>query len=72
LGDVLQATGANAVHALLVFLNLLECQPERVGLSGLAHIEHEPPHTQAPADMLVGNISYAASGAMRLSRSWED
>jgi hypothetical protein len=47
LGKVLQAAGADPVGPLLVFLDLLECQPEGVGNIGLAHIEHETPHSHA-------------------------
>jgi hypothetical protein len=53
LGDVLKAAGADAVGSLLVFLDLLECQPEGVREFRLAHIEHEPPHPHAAADMHV-------------------
>jgi hypothetical protein len=56
LGDVLQAAGADAVSSLFVFLDLLECQPERICNIGLAHVEHKPPHSHAAADMLVGRI----------------
>jgi hypothetical protein len=58
-GSVLQATGTDAVGSLLVFLNLLEGQPEGVGDVGLAHIEHEPPHAQSAAHMLVDRIESA-------------
>jgi hypothetical protein len=54
---VLEAAGANAVGALLVFLNLLERQPERFGYVGLAHVEHKPAHPNATADMLVYGIN---------------
>jgi hypothetical protein len=53
LGNMLQAAGADAIGALLVFLNLLECQAEGVGNIGLTHVEHEPAHAQAAADVLV-------------------
>jgi uncharacterized protein YjiS (DUF1127 family) len=59
LGYVLQSAGADAVETLLVFLNLLEYQPEGVRDIGLAHIEYEPPHAQTAADMLVGWINGA-------------
>jgi hypothetical protein len=44
---------------LLVFLNLLVCQPEGVRDIGLAHIEHEPAHAHTAAAMLVGGIDSA-------------
>jgi hypothetical protein len=70
LGDVLQVAGADAIGPLLVFLNLSECQPEGVRDIGLAHIEHEPPHAQAAADIdrknwprsAVGGGGYIGSG----------
>ena len=57
---MLQAAGADAIGALLVFLNLLECQAKGVGNIGLAHIEHEPAHAQAAADVLVYRIENAS------------
>jgi hypothetical protein len=53
LGDVLKAAGADAVGSLLIFLDLLERQPERIRNIGLAHVEHQSPHSHAAADMLV-------------------
>jgi hypothetical protein len=60
LGYLLQAAGAHAVPSFLVFLDLLECQPEGVPEIGLAHIEHEPPTAHATANMLVDRIGSAA------------
>ena len=48
---MLQAGGADAVGPLLVFLDLLERQPEGVPEIGLAHIEHEPSHAHAAANV---------------------
>jgi hypothetical protein len=59
LGELLQAGGTDAVGPLLVFLDLLERQPEGVPEIGLAHIEHEPPHAHAAANMLVNRIDNA-------------
>jgi hypothetical protein len=63
---------------LLVFLDLLKRQPEGVPEIGLAHIEHEPSHAHAAANMLVDRIFNApghqsshhqmASVPMRLRR----
>jgi hypothetical protein len=55
-GNLLQAAGADAVGALLVFLDLLEGQPERIAQSFLAHAHHEPAHAHAAADMSVNRI----------------
>jgi hypothetical protein len=52
----LQAAGADAVGPLLVFLDLLERQPEGVPEIGLAHIEHEPPQAHAAAKLFVDRI----------------
>jgi hypothetical protein len=73
LGDVLQAAGADAIGPLLVFLDLLERQPEGVSEIGLAHIELEPPHTHAAANMLVDRIEGAlghrsTTGLLNLAR----
>jgi hypothetical protein len=55
LGDVLQAAGADAIGPFLVFLDLLERQPEGVPEIALAHIEHEPPHAHAaPTCLSIG------------------
>ena len=59
LGEVLQAAGADPIGPLLVFLDLLESQPEGVRHVGLAHIEHETPHAHATTDMLVDRIERA-------------
>jgi hypothetical protein len=56
---VLQAGGADAVGPLLVFLDLLERQPEGVSEIGLAHIKHEPSDAHAAANMLVDRIKGA-------------
>jgi hypothetical protein len=49
----MQATGADAVCSLFVFLNLLECQAEFPGKRFLAHVEHETAHSDALADVPV-------------------
>lgn len=56
LGYRLQPAGADAIGALLVFLNLLEGQPERIGEFLLAQAEHHPTHAHAAADILIGWI----------------
>ena len=68
IGDLLQAAGADAVGAFLVFLHLLEGQAEGVAEFFLTHAQHHPTHAHARADMLVDrigvflaiNISYAS------------
>jgi hypothetical protein len=56
---VLQAGGGDTVGPLLVFLDLLECQPESVREIGLAHVEYTSPHAHAAANMLVDRIESA-------------
>ena len=53
---MLQAAGADAVGALLVFLHLLERQAEGVAKLLLAHAQHHPAHADACANMLIGRI----------------
>src|SRR5580692_801158 len=67
LGNVLQAAGADAIGALLVFLDLLECQAKGVGNIGLTHIEHETAHAQAAADVLVYRIENASGHRITLN-----
>ena len=54
--EVMQAARTDAIGALLVFLHLLERQPERLAKVLLAHLEHHPAHPHATADVLVGRI----------------
>jgi hypothetical protein len=56
LAQLLQAARADTVRTLLVFLNLLKCQPKRVCDFFLALVEHKAPHTQAPANMRIGRM----------------
>jgi hypothetical protein len=44
---------ANAVHAFLVLLDLLKGQAEAISQVGLTEFEHQPPHADAAADLLV-------------------
>ena len=60
---MLQTARADAVRALLVFLNLLERQAERVRDLALAHVEHEAPHAQASADVFVDGVDHPANPA---------
>ena len=54
--DVLQPARANAVRALLVFLDLLKRQPKCVAEIRLAHCQHHPAHAHPVADVLVDGI----------------
>src|SRR5208283_5053349 len=54
--DLLKATSADAVSALLVFLHLLKCQAEGVAELLLAHPKHHATHTHPAADMLVDRV----------------
>src|SRR5205823_11108741 len=56
LRDVLDSARADSVGALLVLLDLLECQAERVTEVCLAHRKHHPPHAYAAADVLVDRV----------------
>src|SRR3954468_4164799 len=53
---LLQPARTDAVGSLLVFLNLLECEVERVAKLFLAHPEHHAAHADATADMSVDRI----------------
>jgi hypothetical protein len=44
----------------LVLLDLLESQPKGVGEFRLAHFQHEPPHSETTADVLVDRIKSAS------------
>src|SRR6516164_10670755 len=54
--DLLQPARANAVRALLVFLDLLKRQPKCVAEIRLAHCQHHPAHAHPAADVLVDGI----------------
>jgi hypothetical protein len=53
-GDLHQAAGADAVRALLVFLNLLEGDPKLIGERGLRHVLGEAPDPDVASDDDVG------------------
>jgi hypothetical protein len=54
--DLLQSAGADAVHTLLIFLNLLEGEAQVTAEDLLRHVDLNPPHTDAPADMDIDRI----------------
>ena len=51
-----EASAADAVRALLVFLHLLESQAERPAQFLLAHCKHFPAHAHSAADMPVNGV----------------
>ncbi len=55
---MLQAAGPDPIGAFLVFLHLLEREPERVAKLFLAHAEHHAPHTHPTADVTVDRVGY--------------
>jgi hypothetical protein len=54
--DVLQAACADTVRALLVFLDLLERDAERLAQLLLAHAEHGPAQPDSAADVDIYRI----------------
>jgi hypothetical protein len=56
MGDVLQAARPHTVRSLLVFLHLLERNPEPVAELRLAHSEHHPTHSDPAAYVFVDRI----------------
>ena len=53
---LLQPARADAIGAFLIFLNLLKSNAKRVRELFLAHADHQPPHSQAGADMNVDRV----------------
>jgi hypothetical protein len=56
LRNSLQATCADAVRSIFIFLQLLERQTERIGDIRLGHIKHQAAHAHAFSDMFVGRV----------------
>src|SRR5262249_6436744 len=54
--DVLQAARAHTVRSLLVFLHLLEREPESIAELFLTHSEHHPTHSDPAAYVFVDRI----------------
>jgi hypothetical protein len=54
--EVLQAARADAVRSLLIFLHLLECEPERIAELLLGHSENHPAHPDTAAHMLIDKV----------------
>src|ERR1700693_4912565 len=53
IGDLLQATGADPVRAVLVLLDLLGTDIERLAYRGLAHAQDEPTHSHSGSNLRV-------------------
>jgi hypothetical protein len=56
LRDVLQAARPDAVRSFLVFLHLLEREPEPVAELLLAHSEHQPAHPDPASHVFVNGV----------------
>jgi hypothetical protein len=56
LRDLLKSAGTNAIGALLILLNLLKGEAERVAQLLLTHAQHHPAHAHPAADVLVDRI----------------
>src|SRR5262249_16312201 len=56
LGDALQASRTDAVHTLLVFLDLLERHPDAFSELSLRKAAFQPPRTYAPTDFRVAVV----------------
>jgi hypothetical protein len=54
--DVLQAARAHTIHSTLIFLDLLECEPESVAELRLAHPKHLPAHADLAAYVFVDGV----------------
>jgi hypothetical protein len=59
---MIQPARTNRVHPLLVFLNLLKCNSQGVSELRHTHIEHDPTHANAVADVLVDGVRGFGSG----------
>lgn len=55
-GELLQTTSADPVGPLLIFLDLLKRDSNRVTKSGLAHFPHHALQADPPADMDVNRV----------------
>src|SRR5215470_10047948 len=54
--NLLQAAGTDAVGSLLVFLNLLKCQPEGVAELFLAHAQHHATHPHTTTHVFIDGV----------------
>ena len=60
--DLLQAARPHAVRSLLVFLHLLEREPEPIGELRLAHSEYHPTHPDPAAYVFVDRVGGFSDG----------
>jgi hypothetical protein len=56
IGDLLQATGADSIRAILVLLDLLETDMERLAYRGSAHTQNEPTHLHSGSYLRVDGV----------------
>jgi len=65
LGHIGEARSADPIGSTLVFLHLLEGQPDSLGEAVLVHPEQQPSHADALADMDVNWVRYAGAASER-------
>ena len=56
IGDLLQATGADSIRAILVLSDLLETDMERLAYRGSAHAQDEPTHLHSGSNLRVDGV----------------
>jgi hypothetical protein len=56
--DVLQPAGTDSIGALLVFLDLLESDPQAFSKFFLAHVLHHATQTDPPSHVYIDGIGY--------------
>ena len=56
IGKLLQATGADPIRPILVFLDLLGTDIERLAYRGLAHARDEPTHSHSGSNLRVDGV----------------
>jgi hypothetical protein len=62
--DLLQAARPHTVRSFLVFLDLLEREPEPVAELRLAHSEHQPAHPDPAAYVFVDRVGGLFKGCL--------
>ena len=63
-----ESRGADAIGAMLIFLDLLKREAKRGSQIRLVHAKEEPPRPDAPADMHVGWVWHATAAAVSAHR----
>src|ERR1700730_15676967 len=71
MANLLQSARADAVRALLVFLDLLKGDAERIAQMRLTHIQHHTAYTTPTADRLVYRIGRFSTSHRLLSQEAE-